>query len=139
MKIHAADIPDEGLKLKAKFDFHDPAMEVDSKAEIFIRSVDVTADIKKAGKEVFVDVALEGPCEYTCSRCLSKFQGVFKKNFNVNYEVEPDEAIEIDEDIRQEIILSYPMKVLCKPDCKGICLNCGQNLNVVKCECDIKK
>jgi len=135
MKIHVAEIPEEGLKLTEKIDFHEPSLDVSAQSGIFLKSVDVTADIKKSHRDVFVDVALEGPCEYTCARCLSKFQGVFKKRFNVNYEVDPDGIVEVDEDIRQEIILDYPMKVLCRSDCKGLCPNCGQNLNVAKCEC----
>ncbi|MBU1147145.1 MAG: DUF177 domain-containing protein, partial [Candidatus Omnitrophica bacterium] len=59
----------------------------------------------------------------------------FKKSFSVNYEVNPGDILEIDDDIRQEIILDSPMKVVCRPDCKGLCPNCGQNLNVGKCEC----
>lgn len=35
-----------------------------------------------------------------------------------------------------EIIINWPSKVLCKPDCKGICMKCGRNLNTGTCECD---
>lgn len=38
--------------------------------------------------------------------------------------------------IEQAIFLALPMKVLCKPDCKGLCPQCGQNLNVEDCSCD---
>ncbi len=135
MKIHVTEIPDEGIRLKEHIDLQSKSLDVKAQNGIFLEAIDVTADIKKSGRDVFVDVAMEGPCEYTCARCLSKFQDVFKKGFNVNYEVEPDGVVEIDEDIRQEIILDYPMKVLCKPDCEGLCPNCGQNLNIAKCEC----
>ena len=35
-----------------------------------------------------------------------------------------------------EILMNWPMKVLCKADCKGICKMCGKNLNLGECECD---
>ncbi len=35
-----------------------------------------------------------------------------------------------------EIIINWPMKVLCKPDCKGICRQCGKDLNTGTCSCD---
>ncbi len=35
-----------------------------------------------------------------------------------------------------EIVTSWPMKILCKPDCKGICPKCGRDLNTGMCECD---
>ncbi len=38
--------------------------------------------------------------------------------------------------VYNEILLNWPMKILCKDDCKGICKVCGQNLNDGKCGCD---
>lgn len=38
--------------------------------------------------------------------------------------------------LANEIVINWPMKVLCKPDCKGICLRCGKDLNTGTCECD---
>ncbi|MCM1124691.1 MAG: DUF177 domain-containing protein [Eubacterium sp.] len=35
-----------------------------------------------------------------------------------------------------EIVINWPMKVLCKPDCKGICRQCGKDLNTGTCDCD---
>lgn len=35
-----------------------------------------------------------------------------------------------------EIVTSWPMKILCKPDCKGICPICGRDLNTGTCDCD---
>lgn len=35
-----------------------------------------------------------------------------------------------------EIVTSWPMKILCKPDCKGICPICGRDLNAGMCDCD---
>lgn len=36
----------------------------------------------------------------------------------------------------EELQLSWPSKILCDKDCKGICKKCGQNLNEGSCECD---
>ena len=38
--------------------------------------------------------------------------------------------------IFHEILENWPMKILCKEDCKGVCPVCGQNLNVRECGCD---
>ena len=38
--------------------------------------------------------------------------------------------------VYNEILLNWPMKILCKEDCKGICSVCGQNLNDGECGCD---
>ena len=38
--------------------------------------------------------------------------------------------------VYNEILLNWPLKILCKDDCKGICKVCGQNLNEGECGCD---
>lgn len=38
----------------------------------------------------------------------------------------------------QELMLALPIKVLCKSDCKGICPECGKNLNQEKCTCELE-
>lgn len=38
--------------------------------------------------------------------------------------------------LREELILATPMGVLCRPDCAGLCLECGQNLNEGLCDCE---
>ena len=44
--------------------------------------------------------------------------------------------LDLEELLREELQLSWPSKVLCSEECKGICSVCGQNLNEGDCECD---
>ncbi|MBU0759285.1 MAG: DUF177 domain-containing protein [Candidatus Omnitrophica bacterium] len=135
MRIHVDKIPPEGLEIAGEIDSHTMSLDMEDQGIALTGSISVKAKVIKAGGEVFADISLEVPAEYTCGRCLAKFAGVLKKEFKTSYDVQPGEIIEMDEDIRQETILDCPMKSLCKPDCKGLCQNCGQNLNVDTCEC----
>jgi len=45
------------------------------------------------------------------------------------------EYVDLGEEIRQEMIMSNPARILCRDDCKGICAKCGANLNTEKCKC----
>jgi uncharacterized protein len=45
------------------------------------------------------------------------------------------EQINIEELLREDIILDLPIVFLCKPDCLGLCPSCGKNLNLGPCEC----
>ena len=136
MKIFVDKIPEEGMELVEQIDPGKFSLDLETQGVSFTGSIDVRARIVKISGEVFVDVTLQAPCEYTCARCLTKLQDFFKKEFNVSYEAKPGDMLKVGEDIRQEMILGYPMKVLCRPDCKGLCLNCGQNLNISKCDCN---
>lgn len=46
-----------------------------------------------------------------------------------------DKQLNIDEIVLSDLILNVPMKHLCDDDCKGLCMNCGANLNLGKCSC----
>jgi len=135
MKVYVDDIPNEGLEIAEEINPQYLRLDLEQQGIVFTASVGAKARITKIGSEVFASLSLEALVEYTCSRCLAKLEDVFKKNFNFNYEAKQGDVLDIDEDIRQELILNNPMKTLCKPDCKGLCSSCGQNLNVTQCEC----
>ena len=44
-------------------------------------------------------------------------------------------SLDVDKLIFGEILVSWPMKVLCREDCAGICKRCGANLNLATCQC----
>ena len=44
-------------------------------------------------------------------------------------------SLDVDKLIFGEILVSWPMKVLCREDCKGICKRCGVNRNLASCQC----
>ncbi len=52
-----------------------------------------------------------------------------------DYVIEADGAIDIDLDLVEEIMLGFPSRLLCRPDCKGICAKCGCNFNYESCDC----
>ena len=44
--------------------------------------------------------------------------------------------LDVDDLLSIEIVINWPMKILCKPDCLGICRQCGKDLNTGTCDCD---
>jgi len=45
------------------------------------------------------------------------------------------DEIDFDDMILENFRLNFPVRILCKEDCKGICTRCGKNLNIEKCNC----
>ena len=93
-----------------------------------------------------VDLTVSIPC----SRCLedvpTDIHFSIDKELTLNGPEVKDEEMEetdyligldldIDKLIYGEILVNWPMKVLCKEDCKGICKVCGMNLNKGNCDC----
>ena len=44
-------------------------------------------------------------------------------------------VLELDEAVRTALLLEMPTRVLCKPTCRGLCPQCGQDLNINACSC----
>ena len=46
-----------------------------------------------------------------------------------------DEVLDLDDLVREEVLLAMPYKPLCKSDCRGLCPHCGVDLNTETCQC----
>jgi uncharacterized protein len=111
-------------------------------------------------EEIRVQGHLHAGLEGDCDRCLEPIGLVVDTPFDVNYRparfANPDageveiaksesdiafydgEGIELDEVLREQMMLSLPMQRLCRKDCRGICPVCGQNRNLADCDCHVK-
>ncbi|MBU0996057.1 MAG: DUF177 domain-containing protein [Proteobacteria bacterium] len=113
-------------------------------------------------------VEMEGTIEtvigLSCSRCLTDFDFPVKTDFAFTFtknlpeyadtygkegkELTAEEMgliffkgekINIQDAVQEQVILSIPFKALCSETCKGLCFNCGKNLNEQACACDQDK
>ncbi|NLL00042.1 MAG: DUF177 domain-containing protein [Clostridiales bacterium] len=103
-------------------------------------------------KEVLIEGSVKLSLYIFCSRCLKKLE--YPMDISIKKEVdfkltkeerakELDEAnyiseynLDVDILIKDEIIIGLPMSLLCSDECKGICMNCGTDLNEGSCDCD---
>ena len=134
VKINVSQIPFEGQVLEEVISPRSLELETD---EVKFRgNLKVRAIVSKITNAVAVDAYLSAPVRMRCSRCLADVDIDFKKELKLNYQVPSNQqTIDIDQDIREEIILDYPVNPLCKPDCKGLCPGCGVALNEGGCTC----
>ena len=134
MKIDALRIPPEGINLQEEFWPAD--MDLETQVISFRGPLKAEAAVEKITNAVSVMVHVVATAQSTCSRCLEEFEIAIDKNIALNYSSAREApVIDINPDIREEIILDYPMKPLCRPDCKGLCSHCGKNLNKGGCNC----
>jgi uncharacterized protein len=69
-----------------------------------------------------------------CARCLERYGMDVRPFFDVETPT-TEEYLDVDDDIRQNLLLALPAKPLCSVDCKGLCSVCGKNLNKGSCGC----
>ena len=98
-----------------------------------IEPFEVDAFITKVDGELVVKADIRCPLQCACARCLEPFDSTVRANAWLSYHVQPNDVVDITDDIRQEIILAFPMFPVCRPDCKGLCSQCGHNLNQGVC------
>ncbi len=131
MKISVSRVPPEGLKDHATY--HPSTLDMERDDIHVDQPFTVDAFIAKAEQELVVRAEIACSLRLTCARCLEEFSSTISADAVWSYHVKPTEIVDITEDVRQEIILAYPMIPMCRPECKGLCPVCGQNLNTASC------
>lgn len=91
-------------------------------------------------------ILVSGEADYvvrlTCNRCLREWEErgstPFRQLFTdgpdeAGYPLGPDLHLDVEQLLRDEITLSFPLIPLCRPDCAGLCATCGADLNEDAC------
>jgi uncharacterized protein len=121
-----------------------------------VAPVDLAFDVHKDKDKFRLVGTAKTELELGCSRCLEPFRLVVDAPFDIRYlpfseasseperEVEEedletsyyrDDQIDLNELLREQFYLALPMKPLCEENCRGLCPQCGTNLNVGSCGC----
>jgi len=134
IRISLRDITSTGVDIDQSIPKEDIGL---TSEDTDIRSLlSVKARVEKVDNFIIANVHIKAEFGYTCARCLEEL--VSQEGRSYTFDFEPDgsiEYIDLGEEIRQEIILDNPARVLCSKGCKGICPQCGANLNKEKCKC----
>ena len=109
----------------------------------------IIQDIRLKGK---LDTSLEADC----ARCVEPVVHQLKREFDLLYrplgsdsgrdelsvtDAEAEigyyegEGLLLEDAVREQVLLALPLKMICREDCKGLCPQCGQNLNEGVCSC----
>lgn len=135
MKIKIADIPAEGLEVQGTLaaDFID---EREDDHLGFAKPLNVSAKLNKTSIAVIAEVKVSGLFTGSCARCLETAEKNFSGEYFFDFLLEENrEELDLGEEIRQEVISNYPDRILCSKECKGLCPQCGTNLNELDCGC----
>jgi DUF177 domain-containing protein len=119
--------------------------------------VELVLEVTRLGDDAF---GLSGRArtrlQVDCGRCLEPFEVPVEAAFDLRYVPQSENAgegeMEVGEDdlatafyregvvdlielLREQFVLALPMKPLCDEACKGLCRECGSNLNKTQCDC----
>ena len=121
-----------------------------------VAPVQLDFDIHKDKEKFRLEGTVRTELELSCSRCLEPYRFPIDAAFDQRYlpssEASTEEEREIEEDdletsyysdeqidlnvlMREQFYLALPMKPLCTEACRGLCPQCGTNLNTGSCDC----
>ncbi len=137
MKVNIHEIPRSGLFLEEER----LAAELDLERNDFKFSLPVTikANVTRELDSAHIQMDIFSQISFSCGRCLKRVDRGIKKKIDLIKPSKEGSVIDLTQIAREEIILDYPVKLICRPDCRGLCPYCGRDLNKTSCNCRPEK
>jgi uncharacterized protein len=125
-----------------------------------IAPAEVSGKVRQKSSRSHVSGRVTARVQAECDRCLSLVELPIDSHFKLEYVTADDyraqqavelteedldlsvfegEAIDIDQLVKEELLLAVPDHVLCSEGCKGICGVCGVNRNSIDCDCETRE
>lgn len=145
------------LNLKKLFSEEDETLSFDytmdlSSVELngvrpFVSPVEVKGSARSRDGFPRLDAEVSFDFSVPCDRCAEKIDRRYRYSFSHvlvksledrdedRYVEVKDDTLDLDELMREDILLELPTKFLCREDCRGLCPTCGKNLNEGPCGC----
>ncbi len=143
LRLNVGFLLKENVGYSRQIDFEAPVLEVAD--DLDIAHFRGTVQLTRTPPGVYVQGRFRGEHPAECVRCLAGFSQTLNADIKQLYDYPPDPSSEfsISETgfldlaplVRELLLLSIPIRALCRPDCKGLCPNCGQDWNEGPCEC----
>lgn len=107
-------------------------------------------------KDIRLNGNLETSVEFPCARCLDPVVQNIARNFDLLYRPQGADAgkeelsvtaadaeigyyqgdgLLLEDALREQLLLALPLKAICRDNCRGLCPQCGTNLNQEQCSC----
>lgn len=120
--------------------------EIELESDLQLSNVLGKVRINRTPQGLLIDANFEAFVVGECVRCLEDFQLQLTTEFQELYAyrsrhtkdaeffVPEDGFIDLSPLVYENMLLAFPISTICSPDCKGLCTECGINLNHATCE-----
>lgn len=156
MFVDINELRDRDEPLLVVKDFTEGELDVAKDIRGLRRPVHSECQVSLLGEKIHVEGLLGADLELTCVRCLKAFGSSIEREFSVDYQPDPmvregeefsltysdldidfyrDQRLDVSGLISEQVVLAVPMKPVCHEQCKGLCDQCGADLNEGDCDC----
>jgi uncharacterized protein len=142
LRLNVGFIINSTIGYSRDFEFSFPVYQDE---DLSMAKVEGVAKVGRTPQGLIVQGNFSGSTTLECVRCLSEYQQWLEWEFTELYAFKPenvaesgllvpdDAHIDLQPLVREFALLEFPIKPLCREDCKGLCTECGQNLNEKDC------
>ncbi len=143
LRLNVGFLVNSPIGINRIFDFEEATLPAGE--DLVLTDFSGAAKISRTPQGLLVQGDFQGTVPLECVRCLSEFTQQMHWDFTELYAFKPenvtDSGLMMPEDahidlqplMREYALLEVPINPLCKPDCKGLCTECGENRNEVDC------
>lgn len=143
LRLNVGFIINAQIGFSRDFDFDLPLLKAGD--DLTLADFRGLVKITRTPQGLLVQGNFTGNAKQECVRCLSEYDHPLTWEFLELYAFDrksvtesglivPEDAhIDLQPLVREFALLEFPIKPLCKPDCKGLCVTCGENLNERDC------
>lgn len=145
LRINVGYLLNQAVGTYRDVDFETPHLEID--ADFQVENFKGTARLSRVQQGILVQMNCEGDTEIDCVRCLTpytqhltvEFDELFalpnlRQNQDADNFLPENGNIDLFPLVDEFMTMEIPIKPLCDKNCKGLCQECGANLNVETCE-----
>lgn len=144
MRLNVGFLVNQPIGTNREFHFEFPSVHL--QPDLDLTDLAGTAKISRTPQGLLVQGKFEGKVTAECVRCLSEFEQPLDIDFSELYAFSPrsisesglllpeDAHIDLEPLVREYLLIKVPISPLCRADCKGLCVVCGQDLNEEICE-----
>ncbi len=145
LRLNVGFLLKENTGYRRTFEFEAP--EVHLAADLTLKSFRGQVVFSRTPQGLYASGRLAGEMRTDCGRCLEPYSQPLTANIAELFIFPPENArpgdlvvpeegiLDLTPLVREDMLLSMPLRPLCRPDCRGLCPNCGANLNVESCTC----
>ena len=134
MKLVLRDYP-EDTPIDVTQDYDPKALDLEFVDLKYKSALHLDGQVLKSAESLHFSGALSAAVERICGRCVLSVEDRIDEPFDLYYEIKGLEEVETLDDLREALIVDHPVQFICKESCRGLCPQCGANLNEKTCQC----
>lgn len=134
MQIRLAEYK-EGIVTKVTEEYDPKGLDIEFIDFVYSKNIHLDGTVEKGLDTLTFRGRLASDIQNICGRCLKAVPKHLDCSFEFFYEIKGKETIETLDDLRETLILEHPISFVCQESCRGLCPQCGTNLNESTCGC----